>query len=72
MYRKWKTRKQNGRFSVTLSRTIQILKKKRLSLLVKTSEEKENKGVKKRNVIDRPCECNISTFLEEHFSSENT
>ena len=34
--------------------------------------EKEKKGVKKKNVIDAPCESNINTVIEEHFSSENT
>ena len=33
---------------------------------------KEKKGVKKKNVIDTPCESNINTVIEEHFSSENT
>ena len=39
-------------------------------MISKTSEEKEEKGVKKKNVIDTPCEINI--FVKEHFSSENT
>ena len=36
------------------------------------SEEKEKKGVNKRNVIDTQCENNINTVAEEHFSSEST
>ena len=40
--------------------------------LVKTSEEKEKKGSKKKNVIDTPCKSNIDTVAEEHFSSKNT
>ena len=32
---------------------------------------KEKKDVKKKNVIDAPCESNISTVAEEHFSSES-
>ena len=31
-------------------------------------EEKETKDVKKKNVIDIICECNIITFVEVHFS----
>ena len=34
------------------------------------SEEKGKKGVKKKNMIDTLCECNINTFFEEHFLSE--
>ena len=37
-----------------------------------TSEKKEEKGVKKKNVFDTPCASNISTAVEEHFSLENT
>ena len=29
------------------------------------------KGVKKKNVIDRPCESNINNVVEEHFLWEN-
>ena len=42
-----------------------------MSWLVKTSEEKEKIGVKKKTVIDTLCERNINTFVEEHFSSES-
>ena len=42
----------------------------RLKWLLKTSEEKEKKGVKKKNVIDTPCKSSINTVVEEHFSSE--
>ena len=35
------------------------------------SVEKEKKIVKK-NDIDTPCESNINTVVEKHFSSENT
>ena len=34
------------------------------------SEEKGKKGVKKKNMIDTLCECNIKYFFEEHFLSE--
>ena len=34
-------------------------------------EEKEIKGVKKKNVIDKPCESNFNTVFEKYFSSEN-
>ena len=40
--------------------------------LVKTSGEKEKKGVKKKNMNDTPCESNIDTGAEEHFLSKNT
>ena len=43
-----------------------------MSWLIKASEEKEKIGVKKKNVIDTLCKCNISTFFEENFSSEST
>ena len=36
------------------------------------SEEKEEEGVKKNNVIDALCECNINAFVAEYFSSEST
>ena len=52
---------QNGQFK---------FKRERNRVISKTSEEKEEKGVKKKNVIDTPCEINI--FVKEHFSSENT
>ena len=32
---------------------------------------KEKKGVKKKSVIDIPCESNINTVVEKQFSSEN-
>ena len=38
-------------------------------MIGKTSEEKE-KGVKKKNVIDTLCECNINTSVEGHLPSE--
>ena len=34
--------------------------------------EKEGKGFKKKNVADTPCESNINTVVEKHFSPENT
>ena len=66
------TWKQDGSWSVPSRRTIQVLKEKEIELISKKSEEKEKKGVKKKNVIDTLCECNINTFAEEHFSSEST
>ena len=39
-------------------------------MIGKTSEEKEKKGVKKKNVIDTLCECNINTSVEGHLPSE--
>ena len=47
-------------------------KRERKSWLVKAPEQKEKKSVKKKNVIETPCVSNISTVVEEHFSSENT
>ena len=47
-------------------------KRERKSWSVKGPEEKEEKGVKKKNVIETQCVSNISTVVEEHFSSENT
>ena len=35
-------------------------------------EGNEIKGVRKKNVIDTPCESNTNTVVEEYFSSENT
>ena len=52
--------------------TIQVLKEINLSWFVKTSEEKEKKGIKKKNVINALCECNFNAFAEEHFSSKST
>ena len=37
-----------------------------------SSEKKEEKGVKKKNVVDTPCETNIDTAVAEYFSLENT
>ena len=42
-----------------------------MSWLVKKSEEIE-KGAKKKNVIDTPCESNIITVVEQHFPLANT
>ena len=61
-----KTRKQDGSLSITSRQTIQVLKEK------ETYEKKVEKGVKKKNVFDMPCESNIKTVVEEHFSPENT
>ena len=55
---------QDGRFK--------FWKKKKSSWLVETPEEKEKKGVKKKNVTDTPCASNINTVAKKHFSSENT
>ena len=54
---------QDGRFK--------FYKRKKSSWLVETPEEKVKKGVKKKNMIDTPCESNINTVAEEHFSLEN-
>ena len=61
-----KTRKQDGSLSITSRQTIQVLKEK------ETYEKKVEKGVKKKNVFDMPCQSNIKTVVEEHFSPENT
>ena len=34
--------------------------------------KKIEKGVKKKNVFDTPCESNIKTVVEERFSPENS
>ena len=51
---------------------IQVLKEKEIELICKKSGEKEKKDVKKKNVVDTLCECNISAFVEKHFSSGST
>ena len=64
--RQLKTRKQDGSLLIKSRQTIQVLKEK------ETSEKKVEKGVKEKNVFDTPCESNIKTVAEEHFSQENT
>ena len=58
---------------------IQVLKEKKSSWLVKTSEEKEKKGEYEcqyytitQNMINTTFESNINTVTEEHSSSEST
>ena len=58
--------KQDGSSSVTSRQKIQVLKEK------KNSEKKEEKGIKKNNVVDTQCKSNINTAVEEHSSPENT
>ena len=36
------------------------------------SDKKERKGVEKKNVIDTPCESNISTVIEKRSHQEIT
>ena len=59
------TQKQDGSLSVTSRQTIQVLKEK------ETADKKEEKGVKKKNVVDTPCESNINTVVEEHLPPRN-
>ena len=66
------TRKQDGSCLRTSKLKIRVLKKKKSSLLVETPEERGKKRVNKKNVINKLCESNINTVVEEHFSSENT
>ena len=47
-------------------RRFQFSKRKKLL------RKKEEKRVKKKNVVDTPCENNINTVAEKHFSPENT
>ena len=61
-----KTRKQDGSLLIKSRQTIQVLKEK------ETYEKKVEKDVKEKNVFDTPCESNIKTVVEEHFSQENT
>ena len=45
-------------------------KREKIERLLETPVKNENKGIKKKNVIDTPCENNIDTVAEEHFSLE--
>ena len=64
--KKIETPKQDGSSSVTPRQAIQVSKEK------ETTKENKEKGFKKMNVVDMPCESNINNAVKKHFSPGNT